>query len=75
MPRPKTDQKTLLGAAVAVPLIIIFTSQLLEMSLGMALILGLLILLRILFADDRRATIAVMVAPPPLGDLPAARAR
>jgi branched-chain amino acid transport system permease protein len=62
MPRAKTDQKTLLGAAVAVPLIIIFTSQLLEMSLGMALILGLLILLRILFAGDRRATIAVMVA-------------
>jgi branched-chain amino acid transport system permease protein len=62
MPKPKTDQKTLLTAAIAVPLIIIFTSQLLEMSLGMALILGLLILLRVLFADDRRATIAVMVA-------------
>jgi branched-chain amino acid transport system permease protein len=62
MPRPKTDQKTLLGAAVAVPLIIIFTSQLLEMSFGMALILGALILLRILFADNRPATIAIMVA-------------
>src|ERR687897_2926263 len=61
MPRPKTDQRTLLTAAVAVPLIIIFTSQLLDMSLGMALILGLLILLRILFADDRRVTTAVMV--------------
>ena len=62
MPTPKTDQKTLLTAAVAVPLIIIFTSQLLDMSLGMAVILGLLILLRILFTDDRRVTIAVMVA-------------
>jgi branched-chain amino acid transport system permease protein len=62
VPQPKTDQKTLLTAAVAVPLIIIFTSQLLEMSMGMALILGLLILLRVLFADDRRVTIAVMVA-------------
>ena len=39
MPKAKTDQKTLLAAAVAVPLIIIFTSQLLDMSLGMALIL------------------------------------
>ena len=62
MPKPKTDQKTLLAAAVAVPLIIIFTSQLLGMSMGMALILGVLILLRVLFADDRRMTIAVMVA-------------
>src|SRR3954468_16028838 len=62
MPKPKTDQKTLLGAAVGVPLIIIFTSQLLGMSLGMALILGALILLRVLFADDRRITIAVMIA-------------
>src|SRR5918995_3748655 len=61
MPKPKTDQTTLLTAAVAVPLVIIFTSQLLDMSLGMALILGLLILLRVLFADDRRITIAVMV--------------
>jgi branched-chain amino acid transport system permease protein len=62
MPRPKTDQKTLLTAAVAVPLLIIFTSQLLDMSLGMALILGVLILLRILYADDRRVSIAIMVA-------------
>jgi branched-chain amino acid transport system permease protein len=62
MPKAKTDQKTLLTAAIAVPLIIIFTSQLLEMSLGMALVLGVLILLRVLFADDRRVTIAVLVA-------------
>ena len=62
MPKPKTDQKTLLGAAVGVPLIIIFTSQLLDMSLGMALILGVLILLRVLFADNRPITIAVMIA-------------
>jgi len=61
MPRPKTDQKTLLTAAVAVPLIIIFTSQLLDMSLGMALILGVLILLRILYADNRAVSIAIMV--------------
>src|ERR687897_691128 len=61
MPRPKTDQRTLLTAAVAVPLIIIFTSQLLDMSLGMALILGLLILLRVLYADNRRISVAVMV--------------
>jgi branched-chain amino acid transport system permease protein len=62
MPQPKTDQRTLLTAAIAVPLIIIFTSQLLEMSLGMALILGLLVLLRVLFAGNRPVTIAVMVA-------------
>ena len=62
MPKPKTDQKTLLGAAVGVPLIIIFTSQLLDMSLGMALILGVLILLRVLFADNRPITIAIMIA-------------
>jgi branched-chain amino acid transport system permease protein len=62
MPKPKTDQRTLLIVAVAVPLVIIFNSQLLGMSLGMALILGLLILLRVLFADDRRITIAIMIA-------------
>jgi branched-chain amino acid transport system permease protein len=62
MPRPKTDQKTLLTAAVAVPLLIIFTSQLLDMSLGMAVILGVLILLRILYADNRSVSIAIMVA-------------
>src|SRR5215207_8279021 len=62
MPRPKTDQKTLLTAAIAVPLIVIFTSQLLDMSMGMALILGVLILLRLLFADNRAMTIAIMVA-------------
>ena len=63
-PKPKTDQRTLLTAAIAVPLIIIFASQLLEMSLGMAVILGVLIPLRLLFADDRRVTVvAVMVAP------------
>ena len=62
MPKPKTDQKTLLGAAVGVPLSSIFTSQLLDMSLGMALILGVLILLRVLFADNRSITIAVMIA-------------
>src|SRR5215208_5460386 len=61
MPRPKTDQRTLLTAAVAVPLVIIFTSQLLDMSLGMALILGVLILLRVLYADHRAISIAVMV--------------
>src|SRR5215208_6446443 len=59
MPRPKTDQKTIVTAAVAVPLIVIFTSQLLDMSMGMALILGVLILL---LADNRGVTIAVMVA-------------
>jgi branched-chain amino acid transport system permease protein len=62
MPRPKTDQRTLLIAAVAVPLVIIFTSQLLGMSFGMALILGVLILLRVLFADNRPMTIGIMVA-------------
>src|SRR5829696_1652172 len=62
MPRPKTDQKTLLTAAIAVPLIVIFTSQLLDMSMGMALILGVLILLRLLFADNRAITIGIMVA-------------
>jgi branched-chain amino acid transport system permease protein len=62
MPRPKTDQRTLLTAAVAALLAVIFTSQLLDMSMGMALILGALILIRLLYADDRRVTIAVMVA-------------
>src|SRR5215213_2487903 len=62
MPRPKTDQKTLVTAAIAVPLIVIFTSQLLDMSMAMALILGILILLRLLFAGNRAVTIGVMVA-------------
>jgi branched-chain amino acid transport system permease protein len=62
MPKPRTDQKTLFNAAIVVPLTIIFTSQLLDMSMGMALILGALILIRLLYADDRRVTIAVMVA-------------
>src|SRR5215213_10497048 len=62
MPQPKTDQKTLVTAAIAVPLIVIFTSQLLDMSMAMALILGILILLRLLFAGNRAVTIGVMVA-------------
>src|SRR5215210_2780210 len=62
MPQPKTDQKTLVTAAIAVPLIVIFTSQLLNMSMAMALILGVLILLRLLFAGNRAVTIGVMVA-------------
>src|SRR5215217_5947032 len=62
MPQPKTDQKTLVTAAIAVPLIVIFTSQLLDMSMAMALILGILILLRLLFAGNRPVTVAIMVA-------------
>jgi branched-chain amino acid transport system permease protein len=62
MPRPKTDQKTLLTAVVAAVLVVIFTSQLLDMAVGMAVILGLLILLRVLYADHRAISIAVMVA-------------
>jgi branched-chain amino acid transport system permease protein len=59
MPSPRTDQKTLLTAAIAVPLIVIFMSQLLEMSLDMALLLGVLVLARLLWAHDRRVVLAV----------------
>ena len=62
MPRPKTDTRSLLVAAIAAPLIVIFVSQLLEMDILMSLILGVLVVLRVLFADDRRVVIAVLVA-------------
>jgi branched-chain amino acid transport system permease protein len=62
MPSPKTDTRTILTAAIAAPLIVIFVSQLLEMDTFMALVLGVIVVLRVLFAHDRRVTIAVMAA-------------
>src|SRR5687768_8739958 len=62
MPQAKTDLRTILTAAIVSLLLLIFTSQLLEMDLFMALILAILVALRILFADDRRVVVAVLVA-------------
>jgi branched-chain amino acid transport system permease protein len=61
MPRAKTDSRTILTAAIAAPLLVIFTSQLLEMDVFMSLILGILVVLRVVYADDRRVVIAVLV--------------
>jgi branched-chain amino acid transport system permease protein len=62
MPTPKTDARTILTAAIAASLLVIFTSQLLEMDQFMALILGVLIVIRVLFAHDRRVVVAVLAA-------------
>jgi branched-chain amino acid transport system permease protein len=60
MPTAKTDTRTILTAAGAALLLLIFTSQLLEMDLFMALILAALVALRVVFAGDRRVVIAVL---------------
>ena len=60
--RPKTDRNTLLLLAIAVPLIVIFATALLGMNLLMAIILGLFLAARLLFPDDKRVTIGVVVA-------------
>src|SRR5919112_965775 len=62
MPKPNLESRSILIAAIAVPLLVIFTSQLLEMDVFMSLVLGALILLRVLFAHDKRVTVAVLVA-------------
>jgi branched-chain amino acid transport system permease protein len=62
MPKPNLESRSILTAAIAVPLLVIFTSQLLEMDVFMSLVLGALILLRVLFAHDKRVTVAVLVA-------------
>jgi branched-chain amino acid transport system permease protein len=59
---PKTDRNTLLLLGIAVPLIVIFATALLGMNLFMAVILGLFLALRLLFPDDRRVTIGVVIA-------------
>jgi branched-chain amino acid transport system permease protein len=59
--QPKTDRRTLITFAIAVPAIIIFATGLLGMNFLMALILGAIIGLRILFPDDRRVLVAVIV--------------
>ena len=59
---PKTDRQTLLLLGIAVPLIVIFASQLLGMNLFMAVILGAFLALRLLFPDDRRVTVGVVIA-------------
>jgi branched-chain amino acid transport system permease protein len=59
--RPKTDRRTLLTLALAVPVIIIFATALLGMNLLMAVILGGFLAARLLFPDDRRVTLAVVV--------------
>ena len=62
MPKPRTDQRSILIAAIAAPLIVIFVSQLLEMDMFMSLILGVLVVLRVLFAHDKRVVVAVLLA-------------
>ena len=59
--QPKTDRRTLITFALAVPAIIIFATGLLGMNFLMALILGAIIGLRILFPDDRRVLVVVIV--------------
>ena len=59
--QPKTDRRTLITFAIAVPALIIFATGLLGMNFLMALILGAIIGLRILFPDDRRVLVAVIV--------------
>jgi branched-chain amino acid transport system permease protein len=60
--QPKTDRRTLITFAIAVPAIIIFATGLLGMNFLMALILGAIMGLRILFPDDRRVLVGVIVA-------------
>jgi branched-chain amino acid transport system permease protein len=59
--QPKTDRRTLITFAIAVPLIIIFATSLLGMNFLMALILGAIIGARVLFPDDRRVLVVVIV--------------
>ncbi|HET8823300.1 MAG TPA: hypothetical protein VFM57_17300 [Thermoleophilaceae bacterium] len=59
---PKTDRQTLLLLGIAVPLIVIFATALLGMNLFMAVILGAFLALRLLFPDDRRVTVGVVIA-------------
>jgi branched-chain amino acid transport system permease protein len=49
-------------AVVGAVLITLFTNQLLDMELGMAVILGILVALRFIFANDRRVTTAIGIA-------------
>jgi branched-chain amino acid transport system permease protein len=59
--QPKTDRRTLITFAIAVPVIIIFATSLLGMNFLMALILGAIIGARVLFPDDRRVLVVVIV--------------
>lgn len=59
--QPRTDRRTLLMLVVAVPIIVIFATSLLGMNLLMALILGAFLAARLLFPQDRRVTVAVIV--------------
>jgi branched-chain amino acid transport system permease protein len=59
--QPKTDRRTLLTLGLAVPVIIIFATSLLGMNFLMALILGGFLAARLLFPNDRRVTLAVVV--------------
>jgi branched-chain amino acid transport system permease protein len=58
---PKTDRRTLLLVALAVPLIVVFCTALLAMNVLMALILGAFVAARLLFPDDARVTRTVIV--------------
>jgi branched-chain amino acid transport system permease protein len=58
---PHTDRRTLLLVAIAVPIIVLFATALLGMNLLMAIILGAFLAARLLFPDDGRVTIAVVV--------------
>jgi branched-chain amino acid transport system permease protein len=59
--QPRTDRQTLLILAIAVPAIVIFATALLGMNFLMALILGGFLAARLLFPDDKRVTVAVIV--------------
>ncbi len=59
--QPKTDRKTLLTVGLAVPIIVIFATSLLGMNFLMALILGGFLAARLLFPDDKRVTVIVIV--------------
>ena len=59
--QPKTDRRSLVILAIAVPAIVIFATSLLGMNFLMALILGGFLAARLLFPDDRRVTIIVIV--------------
>jgi branched-chain amino acid transport system permease protein len=59
--QPKTDRGTLLTLGLAVPVIVIFATALLGMNFLMALILGGFVAARLLFPDDRRVLVAVVV--------------
>jgi branched-chain amino acid transport system permease protein len=60
--QPATDRKTLLTAAGAGLAILFFSIGLLAMDTTMAVVLAILVVIRVLFPNDRRVTVGVIVA-------------